>query len=44
MCQDYDNLHNFFSNSGNVNGISTLKKLRWATFGYHHNWNTKVSI
>ncbi|KAK6621359.1 hypothetical protein RUM43_011665 [Polyplax serrata] len=27
---------------GNVNGISTLKKLRWATFGYHHNWNTKV--
>lgn len=22
---------------------SLLKKLRWATLGYHHNWDTKVS-
>lgn len=21
-----------------------LKKLRWATLGYHHNWDTKVTF
>lgn len=21
-----------------------LKKMRWATLGYHHNWNTKVKF
>ena len=22
--------------------LTLRKKLRWATMGYHHNWNTKV--
>lgn len=26
----------------NCNNDTILRKLRWATLGYHHNWDTKV--
>lgn len=32
VCQDLEH----------VEKDSLSKKLRWATLGYHHNWNTKV--
>jgi len=25
-------------------GKTLLQKLRWATLGYHHNWDTKVNV
>lgn len=30
-------------NSKDTSKNSLLHKLRWATLGYHHNWDTKVS-
>lgn len=30
------------NNAWDVNQYSELFKLRWITFGYHHNWDTKV--
>ncbi|KRT80731.1 hypothetical protein AMK59_6322, partial [Oryctes borbonicus] len=32
----------WWSYSQNNIGTGILKKLRWATLGYHHNWDTKV--
>lgn len=26
------------------NNFELLKKLRWVTLGYHHNWDTKVLV
>lgn len=26
------------------NDLELLKKLRWVTLGYHHNWDTKVKL
>lgn len=39
-CEDW---WSYCCEQSNTSKNSLLHKLRWATLGYHHNWDTKVS-